>query len=332
MKVTIAIPTYNTAKFLPLAVESVLAQTYRDFELIICDNASTDETPKLVQRWLSDERVRYVRFETLVNQGGNWNRCLDLARGDYVSLLHADDEYLPSFIADRVSQLDAHPSVGLAFGAVDIIDVQGNVTAVQSYRDDEVVLPPQVFMRDLLRGCLVSPVSPMVRRSCYDVVGRFNDDPQKLWGIDWGMWLRLAARWDVAYSPKRSARYRIHGNSGTSAGLLEAKNGLQDLEVLHETFQLIDSLPQLEPLKAFKAEALRSLGLRTLYAAAYNCDHDNIAGVRANLAALRSTSPELCWKPAALSLRLSCVFGPWVYRAFRRVRSIAPPRTVSSQT
>jgi glycosyltransferase involved in cell wall biosynthesis len=323
MRVTVAIPTYNTAKFLPLAVESVLAQTYRDFELVICDNASTDETPELVKRWLADDRVRYVRFEKLVNQGGNWNRCLDLARGDYVSLLHADDEYLPSFIADRVRQLDANSGVGLAFGAVDIIDANGNVTGFQSYRDDAVVLPSTVFMRDLLRGCLINPVSPMVRRSCYDVVGRFNDDAQRLWGIDWEMWLRIAARWNVAYSPARAARYRIHGSSGTATGLADGRI-LQDLDVIDDTFRLIESLPGLEELKEFKSEALHYLGLRTLDAAGYNCEHDNLSGVRANLVALRKTSPDLCWKPAALSLRLACTLGPWVYKAFRRVRSIAP--------
>src|SRR5262245_47649967 len=100
-RISVCIPTYNTARYLPEAIESVLAQTYDDFELVICDNASTDATPQLCRRY-DDPRVRYVRFDELVNQGNNWNRCLRLARGDYIALLHADDRYRSGFLIERV--------------------------------------------------------------------------------------------------------------------------------------------------------------------------------------------------------------------------------------
>src|SRR5438105_14327682 len=97
-KVSVFVPTYNTAQYLGVAIESVLAQAFGDFELVVCDNASTDTTPELCGRY-GDPRLRYVRFDELVGQAANRNRCLDLATGEYIILLHSDDELLPEFLA-----------------------------------------------------------------------------------------------------------------------------------------------------------------------------------------------------------------------------------------
>src|ERR1051326_2476159 len=101
-KVSICIPTYNSAKYLPQAIESVLQQDFTDFELIICDDASTDETPRLC-RSLNDLRIRYIRFEENVGQAGNFNRCFQAARGDILTLLSADDYFLPGLLLNRVT-------------------------------------------------------------------------------------------------------------------------------------------------------------------------------------------------------------------------------------
>jgi glycosyltransferase involved in cell wall biosynthesis len=79
-KVSVCIPTYNTARYLPEAIESVLCQEFDDNELVICDNASTDDTSEICGRYRK-ERVRYVRFDEFVGQAANWNRCLQLATG-----------------------------------------------------------------------------------------------------------------------------------------------------------------------------------------------------------------------------------------------------------
>lgn len=317
-KVSVCIPTYNTAKYLPEAIESVLDQDFTDYELVICDNASTDETPEICQRY-ADSRIRYVRYEKLVNQGGNWNRCLDLATGEYVALLHSDDSYLPGFLKDRVRALDENPQAGLAFGAVQLIDFDGEEIGHQFFGDKEFVVPAPEFYEELLLGCVISPVAPMVRRSCYEAVGRFNEE--RLWGIDWDMWLRLSARFGVAYSKQVTASYRTHGTSGTATGLLQAKNGAEDLEVLEGAFSEIASRPELAHFAGLRGKAFRSLALRTLYAAGYNCEMGNIPGVRRNLHYVIRTDWLLASRPTFWSLWFSCYFGPWVYRAFRRVRS-----------
>jgi glycosyltransferase involved in cell wall biosynthesis len=316
-KVSVCIPTYNTARYLPEAIESVLAQEFDDYELVIRDNASTDETREICRSY-ADSRIRYVRFEELVNQGGNWNRCLSLAQGEYVALLHSDDKYLPGFLSERVRALDEHKEIGLAFGAVRLIDEQGAEIGSQSFNDNTFFAPKPEFLEHLLFGCVINPVSPMVRRSCYETVGRFNEE--RLWGIDWEMWLRLSAGYGVGYSPTINAAYRTHGTSGTSVGLLQAKNGAEDLQVLEGAFREIDERPELAHFAKLRRRAFRRLALRTLYAAGYNCEQGNTQGVRQNLSFVLRTDRSLISRPTTWALWLSCHLGPWVYRTYRWVR------------
>jgi|SRR5215469_5955334 len=318
-KVSVCIPTHNTARYLPEAIESVLTQDFDDYELVICDNASTDQTPEICQSYL-DSRIRYFRFEQMVKQGGNWNRCLKLSRGQYVSLLHSDDRYLPDFLDQRCATLDDAPEAGLAFGAVQLIDSDGGGIGHQSLGDNAFIAAAPEFYSELLFGCVINPVSPMVRRKCYEEAGQFNEE--HLWGVDWDMWLRLSARYGVAYSPRISASYRIHNGSGTSVGLLEAKNGAEDLQVLKSALREIAERPELSRYAGLRRRALRRLGLRTLYAAGYNCERGNIQGTRQNLRFVARTDWSLLTRPTVWALWLSCHLGTWVYRGFRQARPI----------
>src|SRR6185369_9344879 len=188
-KVSVCIPTYNTARYLAEAIDSVLAQEFTDFELVICDNASTDATPEVCRSY-SDPRIRYIRFTELTNQAGNFNRCLDEVSGEVFTLLHADDCFLPGFLADRVRRLSDDPQLGFVFGAVQVIDVHGAVTSIERrWKEDRSFRPGELFDL-LLRGCLVFPPSLMVRRSLVAKVGPFRTD--LTWGHDWEWTLRLA--------------------------------------------------------------------------------------------------------------------------------------------
>lgn len=316
-RISVCIPTYNSARFLDAAIESALRQRYEDFELIVCDNASTDETPALCARH-SDSRLRYHRFETLVNQGGNWNRCVSLAQGDYVALLHADDEYLPDFVAARVEVLDRHPEVGLAFGAVEVIDEQGRVTGAQSFADHDIVAAAPEFYGELLMGCVISPASPVVRRSCYASVGPF--DERRLWAIDWDMWLRLAASYGVAYSPRPLSRYRVHGASGSTTGFAGTRYAREDRAVLRMALDRLERDPGLEPLRALRERALHASARRALYAAGINCEAGRRQAALANVLLALKDRPQLVFKPTVWALLVSTVVGGWAYRIFRRYR------------
>lgn len=112
-KVSVCIPTYNRAHFLPDAIVGVLAQTFTDFELVISDNASTDATAEVLARF-RDPRIRMHRNADNIGLVGNFNRCFDLARGEYVVILGSDDYWDPSLLSRLVPLLEENPTVLLA--------------------------------------------------------------------------------------------------------------------------------------------------------------------------------------------------------------------------
>lgn len=317
-RASICIPTYNSARFLGETIESALAQTFGDFELVISDNASTDETEGLCARF-KDPRIRYHRFETLVTQGGNWNRCVTLAKGDFVALLHADDIYGPEFLDTRMRQFEASPHANLAFGAVELIDANGKHLGSQALSEEAFETPAPMFLARLLDGCVISPAAPMVRRSAYERTAPFNE--KRLWGIDWDMWLRLAEFGGVSYSPRIVSKYRIHGSSGSATGLIGPRYLTEDLEVLNEALRRIDGDPSLSPLRAKKAEAIRAYSLRAMSAAGVTCEaNERTAALRALSVAVAHT-PSLVARPTVWALLAGALIHPSIYKAWKTVRA-----------
>lgn len=126
-KVGIGLPVYNGANFLRDAIESLLAQSFEDFELLICDNASTDETPKICQEYADkDDRIRIIRNRVNIGGGPNERRVFQLSRGQYYKLAHHDDVCHPDFLARCVAALDADPRLVCAFPSAVAIDGDGD--------------------------------------------------------------------------------------------------------------------------------------------------------------------------------------------------------------
>jgi glycosyltransferase involved in cell wall biosynthesis len=125
-KVSIGIPVYNGEKYLPQAIESVLAQTFHNFELIITDNCSTDRTQEICEAYAAqDERVRYIRNEENLGAGPNFNRVFELAKGEYFQWLAADDVLMPTVLEKCVPVLDGDKSAVLCFFWVKYINEEG---------------------------------------------------------------------------------------------------------------------------------------------------------------------------------------------------------------
>src|SRR5262249_20382041 len=153
-----------------------------DFELVIVDNASTDDTPAICCRY-TDPRVRYLRFDTLVNQAGNFNRCLDEARGEYLTLLHSDDFFFPGFLESRGQHLDRDREIDFVFGAAIVVDAEGkSLHPAQKWSEDRRFARGQL-VEALLYGCCIFPVSLMVRTEVARSVGPFRTN--WTWGHDW---------------------------------------------------------------------------------------------------------------------------------------------------
>ena len=171
-KVSVVVPTYNRAELLPRALDSVIAQTFRNFELIIVDDHSTDTTQRVIAEYANDPRVRALRHERTRGQSSALNRGIAVARGEYVAFLDDDDEWLPTKLALQVEVLDAAPSkVALVYGWRQDIDEQLDVTR----RIVRQTLRGDIFEQMLALETPVPPSAWLVRTSVARTI-RFDEN------------------------------------------------------------------------------------------------------------------------------------------------------------
>lgn len=151
-RLTIGLPVYNGERYLEQALDALLAQTFQDFELIISDNASTDCTPEICERYQErDARVRYVRQPVGIGAAPNHNVLVPMARGTYFKWASHDDLYAPTLLERCIQILDAEPEPVLAHAFDAIIDAQGAVVHREPYALDTANPRPSARLRSLLR-------------------------------------------------------------------------------------------------------------------------------------------------------------------------------------
>jgi len=207
-QVSVIIPSYNTAHFLPQAIESVLAQTYRDFEIILINDGSTDATSEIAERYTKQhpDKIRYISQD---NQGlaKARNTGIRHSRASYIALLDADDVWLPCRLHEGIKILEKDPSVGLVHGRVKNIDAQNREIATPSCPRWALQghIFNELFMR---RGNIISPTA-LFRRSCCDEVGGFDPYLTRLGCEDRDLWLRIAQKYKITYIDRIIAYYRV---------------------------------------------------------------------------------------------------------------------------
>ncbi len=125
--VSIGLPAYNGDKTIRASIESLLAQDYPNYELIICDDASTDQTPEICQYYAGkDQRIRYYRNGNNLGMYANWMRLMDLSSGKYFMWSANDDLRKPSFVTSMVNELERHPQAGIAMSATELVMEDGS--------------------------------------------------------------------------------------------------------------------------------------------------------------------------------------------------------------
>jgi glycosyltransferase involved in cell wall biosynthesis len=209
--VSVCIPTYRGAAHIAETIESALAQTFADFELLIIDDASPDETGEVVARY-RDPRVQYVR-ERNAGVEENWNRCLRLARGRYFKLLPHDDLIAPDCLARqvRVLEADRDERLALVFCARRIIDGGSRAVMTRGYpRHSGGVIPGRTAVRRCIRSgtnLLGEPGGVLFRTALARRVGAFDASLRIVTDLDY--WVRLLLHGDAYYLPERLASFRV---------------------------------------------------------------------------------------------------------------------------
>lgn len=214
--VSFVVPCYKLAHLLGECIASILSQTYTDFEILIMDDCSPDNTAEVVSGF-QDPRVRYIRNETNLKHLRNYNKGISLARGKYIWLISADDCLRRPYVLERyVRILEANPNVGFVFcSAVGLFNErETGVLDYSIHGDRDAIIPGRRFLAKLVYANTIVAASGMVRRECYDKVGLFPLDMP--WGGDWYLWCAFALHFDVAYLAEPMVCYRRHDSSMTN--------------------------------------------------------------------------------------------------------------------
>lgn len=198
--VSVVIATHNYARYLGAALESALTQTFRDLEVIVVDDGSTDDTPAVMAQYLRDPRVRYYRAERL-GQPRAKNRGVQLAQAPLIAFLDADDVWLPAKLERQLPLFAADEDVGVVYSRRLLIDEEGWQLEYADPPLHRGWILPRVFHNNFI--CFSSSV---VRRSVFDAVGFFDESIGL--AIDYELWLRVALHYRFDFVDEPLVKYR----------------------------------------------------------------------------------------------------------------------------
>jgi Glycosyl transferase family 2 len=239
---TVVMPAYNAASTIGAAIRSVLAQTRRDFELVVVDDGSTDATAERIRPFETDRRVRVVR-QPNAGLGGARNAAIAHARGRYVSLLDSDDLWLPCYLEVMGKALDEVPAASMAYADAWVLDdstrriARAKALALQD-PPEAPPIDPGAFMTMLLDRNFIW-VGVTLRRSVFEALGPFRIDLQ---GVeDHEMWLRLLADGRrIVYVPRFLALYRQRVGQMSLDPLVMTRSHQAMYRLVAETYDLTD--------------------------------------------------------------------------------------------
>ena len=249
-RVSVVLTSFNHAKHLREAIDSTLNQTFPDFELLIFDDGSTDDSWAIISTY-SDARIRaYLNTTTLRNGEFARNRLLGESRGDYIAIHHSDDVWGPDKLERQVAFLDANPQVGAVFSRAHIINEDGQPFTDADHFYSQVFEQPNRTRHEWLNyffyhvNALCHP-SVLIRRVCFEVCGVYRLGMALL--PDFDMWVRLCLKYEIHVLPDKLTYFRIRQNEVNASGSrpdTRVRGQFEFLQVL-ENFAQIPSMAEL---------------------------------------------------------------------------------------
>lgn len=281
--ISVIVPAYNAEKTIQESVDSVLGQTFTDFELIVIDDGSTDGTLDILKD-IPDPRLQVI---SQPNSGPPRarNHGVAVAQGDYFAFLDADDLWRPTKLADQLAALDAHPEAAIAYSWTDCIDETGAFVR----RGGRFLSRGRIYPTLLLVDILENGSVPLIRRQAFMDVGGFDESLPA--GQDWDLYLRLAVNHRFIAVPQVQVFYRMTSNS-VSSNLDHLEQGAKQL--LERAYQ--QAPPELCPL--------HRVSLGNLYKYLLFKALTGSPGRRQGLAAFRYLGMTLWYDPTLVKARV----------------------------
>lgn len=203
--ISVIIPAYNNEKTIREAIESVLNQTFSDFELIVINDSSNDSTLEIVSS-IQDSRIKIFSYPN-AGVSASRNRGFKLAAGNFISFLDADDLWMSDKLEAQLKALQSNPQAALAYSWNDRIDESGQFLSKGNYKN----FSGNVYEQLVVQNFLETASNPLIRAEALKAVGDF--DPTLTPAEDWDMYLRLAERYNFVVVPRPQILYRASANS-----------------------------------------------------------------------------------------------------------------------
>ncbi|MHC1741665.1 MAG: glycosyltransferase family 2 protein [Syntrophobacteraceae bacterium] len=215
--ISVIVPTYSHGDFILESLHSVFAQTYGNYEIIVINDGSPDNTRRLLEPYITSGQIKYIE-QANAGQGAARNRGLAEAAGAFIAFLDDDDLWPTDKLEWQLRELQTHPDAVLVYG---FIEVFGDCTPFRHPRDQG---PGGNVQKDLFRGnFLRSPGQTLIRSGA---LRRVNGFDSAIWGADdWDLWIRLARIGHFSYAPRLALRYRVHPSNASRDFLRMYRNG-----------------------------------------------------------------------------------------------------------
>jgi glycosyltransferase involved in cell wall biosynthesis len=186
--ISVVIPAFNAGKYLAEALDSVRAQTFSDYEILVIDDGSTDRTAEIASSYDG------VLLLTQENRGeaAARNTGIRAARGKYVAFLDADDVWLPSKLEKQAANLVENPKTAWIY--TDALVFDGTARRIICRIGERIRMHEGEILRHLLLRCFIPSATPVVKRTAITEAGLFDESRERRMGVDWNMWLRIAER------------------------------------------------------------------------------------------------------------------------------------------
>lgn len=235
--VSIIVPVFNGEKYLRESLDSIVAQTYPNVEILVMDDASTDSTPEIIASY--GDGVRHVRQNSNKGQFANVNDGISVARGKYIAIYHADDVYDPRIVEREVSFLEQFEQAGAVFCYDIFINGEGmeygRLSVPEEFRDESCLNYPSVLNGILkYKNRFLPTPGAMVRSAVYEEIGVFRGEKFQI-ASDLEMWLRIARKYEIGLIHEHFFSYR-HGHENSSQAYFRLRTETEKQFVILDKF------------------------------------------------------------------------------------------------
>lgn len=220
-KVTVILTSYNHAKYIRETIDSILNQTFKDFELIIWDDASTDESWEIIQSY-KDERIKAFRNEESKRGVYGINKAIyEVAQGEYIAIHHSDDVWELTKLEKQVKFLDKNSEYGAVFTNAQAINENSGIFEDKNHMYYSVFDQPNRSRQEWLnfffyKGNALCHPSVMIRKECYDNCGLYRYGLAQIGDFD--MWIRICMKYEIYVLPEKLTRFRVRDNEANASG------------------------------------------------------------------------------------------------------------------